>query len=531
MICPNCNTKNSYYHRYCYYCGNKLGSDSNAFIDNTVKYEIVKDSTEDGFEQNNDLVNSTNAEDKTIVHTKYFSETIEEPVKSGISDIENEIHTELYDDFFDESDDKVDLIEQLPLRRYKKEKNSGDISWLVKLCALIIVLSLLSFGIMIVVSNFNKNRDLDASSNEITASISVIPTPLDGIPAHKIIVETDIGVEVTAAGQTVAVKDGKAEIIIDDIYLSSLVSNTSGNNLEAQVGVTLSKSGCKDKEETVTISLQKPHAPLTILQPSEEEVVVEETQYTLILLVTPGSQLIIDGEDCSDFIDEHGRIEKKLNVPDQPETPITIEVATTGCQDTVREIILRKPIQEITLKIDQSIPIKSNSEWTKITGTTHPAASLEVSLPTQSPPVIDPQTGNFTVHVKTGNQGYTPCVLTATMEGKAPSTVEVILDREVDQSYTNSAWKIDYSNMVKIPNIHNGHSFAFSGTIDEIIYTGDKSIFTVNIASDSNTPQLLFVEFWGSFEYTPGDRIKVFGDRWGNREGKIRILAKFIYPI
>lgn len=24
MICPSCGTKNNYYHRYCYYCGNKL---------------------------------------------------------------------------------------------------------------------------------------------------------------------------------------------------------------------------------------------------------------------------------------------------------------------------------------------------------------------------------------------------------------------------------------------------------------------------------------------------------------------------
>ena len=24
MICSSCGTKNNYYHRYCYYCGNKL---------------------------------------------------------------------------------------------------------------------------------------------------------------------------------------------------------------------------------------------------------------------------------------------------------------------------------------------------------------------------------------------------------------------------------------------------------------------------------------------------------------------------
>jgi phage-related tail fiber protein len=56
---------------------------------------------------------------------------------------------------------------------------------------------------------------------------------------------------------------------------------------------------------------------------------------------------------------------------------------------------------------------------------------------------------------------------------------------------------------------------------------GDKNVFTVNLTEESE--QLFYVEYWGSFEFSMGDRIRVFGNRWGNKNGIPRFLAKYIY--
>ena len=32
MFCPSCNTRNQFYHNYCYYCGHKLKEDDKSML-------------------------------------------------------------------------------------------------------------------------------------------------------------------------------------------------------------------------------------------------------------------------------------------------------------------------------------------------------------------------------------------------------------------------------------------------------------------------------------------------------------------
>ncbi len=109
--------------------------------------------------------------------------------------------------------------------------------------------------------------------------------------------------------------------------------------------------------------------------------------------------------------------------------------------------------------------------------------------------------------------------------------MEIILDGETNvDKYTSTAWKPEYNDMRRNPNLHNGRHFLFRGTIQDITMTGYKNVFIVDISNKSDAEQLIHVEYWGNdFDFNQGDRIRIFGNRWGNVENIPRILAKYVY--
>ena len=120
--------------------------------------------------------------------------------------------------------------------------------------------------------------------------------------------------------------------------------------------------------------------------------------------------------------------------------------------------------------------------------------------------------------------------LTAKLNGKE-SSIEVVLERKTSvHTYTSTAWKPVYNDLQRDEKLSNGRHFVFSGSIKEIIETGDRNVFIVDISEEqSDLEELFYVEYWGSFDFSIGDSIRVFANRWGNKDGIPRFLAKYIY--
>ena len=78
------------------------------------------------------------------------------------------------------------------------------------------------------------------------------------------------------------------------------------------------------------------------------------------------------------------------------------------------------------LAVDQSIPIQADGEWVGVTSNTHPEAVLSTNLELREEVSPDPDTGDFKMYVKASAKGYTPFILTASLDGSEDSVLEMV---------------------------------------------------------------------------------------------------------
>jgi len=547
MICPSCKTKNQYYHRYCYYCGYKL---------DTTKPALKAIKTKQNMEHiQHEIENSPeHAEypqyDEEIAILSQTDNDDEDTYESDIEDIEDEKIGEveeansrqfesisesqqsLYEYLFEEKGNDFDITREIPLRRYRKNRSSRNRSRLASICVSIILIALSICLVFFLVKQVGNIPKQVGNPRSITVSSTVNPVEIDGKPAHQIVFSTTNGKEVKILDRIIQVEDGQAEIILEDSYLYTLnpIEKEDGL-LELQLDYIISAPGFEDTHETVSITLEQPYAPLTLIQPSSSEAVVDGNSFQLVISVEPGSKVFINDNDYTDLVDEGGRLVKDIDVPIEDfETYVTVKVTKQGYVDNTQEIVLRRPAMEVPITINERSPIPSQGQWVKVSGSTLPGASISVDGETREDSIIDLENGKFVLYIKASYPGYTPCLLTAELDGKV-SSKEIILDGETNvDKYTSTAWKPEYEKMLRDPKLHNGRHFLFRGTVQDILMTGYKNIFTVNISNNADSEQLIHVEYWGNdFNYNKGDKIRIFGNRWGNIDNMLRILAKYIY--
>ncbi|MBM7581662.1 hypothetical protein JOD02_000485 [Caldicoprobacter guelmensis] len=503
MICPSCGTRNNYYHRYCYYCGYKLIVDE-VEIKSNNKEKLEQSSMDEKMPEQDLSLDLFKANNKNVWEDEDLGWLFEEP----------------------------DYTQQFPLRRHRKDRSSSFAKNVVKICTTIIFLATLLFISYIIVDQiWRSHSKTDTYRSRIIASTFVDATTIDGKPAHRIVVNTSNGEKVEALDKVYPVVDGKAEIVYEDAFLYSYFSQGKDEDeVKVQLDITIYGKGLPESKKRVEFTLKTPLSPLTLIQPASGEALVEGKKYRIILEVEPGSQVFINGNNYSDLVDQEGRLEKDIEVPNAPENIYEIKVSKRGYADHIRTIVLKREVSEVPLIINQSIPVQTTDEWAKITGTTHPQAELEVSLEPRSQPSVDPETGNFTLYVRAAAPGYTPCTITAHVEGKDDAKINLVIDRQISEGeYTRRAWAFDYAQLKSNPDLHNGRIFVLEGVVKDIIALGDKNIFTIDVSANGPSPQMVYVEHWGNLSIRLGNKVRIFGNRWGNYEDMPRILAKYVY--
>ncbi len=525
MYCPNCGTKNNYYHRYCFLCGTCLVSDDKQAQGEHENPEDELGSLEDFYDTGHDEAEVT----KKIDEDAFFSD-----MGSAGFDFSYEDPDEPKAD-----DDAFDLQETLPLRRYKKDtvKKGNGAQKLLK-ASLVILLCVLT-GLLIYIGYtelWGKNGQLSVS-NSLDLNYDIKDIVQDGESGKKITFYSTKGSRIIVTGDLeqdlsyeLPVVNGKAELIL----LSTDFLTQDHEIIDGQFNITLNikvrADGYKDRFDKVTLKMPVPYAPLTIIQPSDGEAVVDTFNYKLIIKVRPGSEVFIDDNSYTHMVDDEGNLAVLLEVPDLSELTYTLRVVLPGYADNEKTIKLKRRQMEIPLLIDQDVPITATEDWVEISGTTDPQAALSSSLPTMEEPAVDPETGRFVIKVKATRSGYTPLILTAKVEGKEDSVLELVIDRAIDESqYTRTAWAPDYDSLKAHENLHNGQCFLFTGVIKDLDSTGVKDILIVNTGTEDNE-KLIHVDYYGARSFTLGQEVRIFGNRWGNKDDIPYILAKYIYP-
>ena len=549
MFCPSCQTKNQFYNNYCYFCGEKL-KDNDSILESSDNH-VDKDELDTYISE--DLETSPDREflepkpdlddleigpelEDLFIDEKEKKEPSIDQYSNDTYDLFLEKNDLLGDDFFDlDKSSEFDLSTHMPLRRYQKDKSSSKgkkvFSGLLSSFVLIALAGLLIFA---GIRHFSNRTPSSSNIPQLIAvSSSVEEITKDDEKAYKIVFNTVNGKEVSFLGDIKDVENGRAEFVVQEALLYTYNPElTEEGEYEVNVDAIISAPNLADSIERVTITLSPPYdyAPFKLLQPSSAETEFEGDSSKVSFEVESDSTVFINEEDHTAFVSPDGRFEKLFTLPSQhDELILNIRVSTPGYLDNIQQVILRKSVMDVPISINEQSPISSNEQWVKVSGTVHPEATIEASLEIFEEPDIDRDTGDFTSMFKLNVQDILPCTLTAKVNG-LESSVEIILERETSvDTYTSTAWQPEYSQLQQNDQLSNGRHFVFRGRIKDILETGDKNVFTVSLSSQSEPEQLFYVEYWGSFDYSTGDQIRVFGNRWGNKDGIPRFLAKYIY--
>lgn len=547
MFCPSCNTRNQFYHNYCYYCGHKLKEDDKSML--MVKgdqVDIPNDALETvetaAFETSEAAVPDVEELEATEITENEI--LVDEPDKAYVESSININHSHSYDDIFQDHDlfgddntftsiSDIDLGTQMPLRRSQKGKRSTGSGKYLKPILSVLALALIFLTIFYFMSQTGRqySRTENNLPQTIAVSASVEELNMDDDKAYRIIFNTVNGKEVSFLDEIKPVENGRAEFIVEeaDLYAYGPLLNEEGL-YEVHLDAIIMAPNLPQTIESIVITLSEPYnyAPFTLLQPSSSETEFQGNSSKVSFKIEPGSTVIVNGENFSEMVTEDGRFEMEVHLPPQEdELVLDVRVSTPGYLDNIQQLIFRKTQPEVVFSINETSPIPSDEQWVKITGIINPEAVLEADVEIFEEPEIDSNTGNFTAYIKAERPGYNACTLTAKL-GDKKSSIGVIVDRRTTvDTYTSTAWKPDYTALQQDELLHNGRHFVFEGNIEEIIETGQKNVFTVSQQSQSD--QIYYVEFWGDFDFNSGDRIRVFGNRWGNKDGHPRFLAKYIY--
>lgn len=371
----------------------------------------------------------------------------------------------------------------------------------------------------------------EAEAQRVTADILVTSTEVDGVPTQRIIVQTAYGDLVETLGRSFPVNEGTAEILFENAYLHSRFPQAQQENgIPITLEIIIFRDGQSEYIENFEFVMVMPPVPLTLIQPREEATVVEDDTYIIIFDVMPGASVFINGDEYSDLVSADGRFQKEIILESEDVTSLDVRAVARGFEDSQITIVLSKREMIVPITLDMEVPISTPDEWAEIRGRTSPNAAISTDLEIQNEIVFDNETGEFSFRARAPTLGLTPGTITATLSDGQTSQIPLAIFRETTADvYTRRAWSPNFNSLLADPSLNNGQIFLITGTITDILLRGRKNDFVVNISSDAETQHLFFVEFWGNFDFETGDSIRVFGNRWGNHNDMVRILAPFVY--
>lgn len=365
------------------------------------------------------------------------------------------------------------------------------------------------------------------SVKEVNATVTIAPVHLSGEASHVFLIESENGHTVKIFNKQERIKEGQAEVIFKDHELFTLLDSNGNDKMTIDVEVEITSVDYEPWIETFTLDITKPEAYLEVQQPAEPDITYDGSSYLFIMDAAQNARIFINDNEYTDIMRE-GHLELSLNIPAGDMSEFMVKVVVEGYIDTEKTYILRRSNGAFPLDITETEPIKTQGEIASITGTTHPDAILTFSLESTRAVNVNPKTGGFLVTVKAGWAGYNLLQIKAIM-GDEELIREIAVLKEVSaKDFTRSVWALPYDKMKANPSHQNGRGFLIEGKVQQIVeQLGDKTIFLV--AANNDVDKLVRVEFWGVFNKSTGDSIRVFANHWGAVDDMPRFLAPFIY--
>ena len=250
--------------------------------------------------------------------------------------------------------------------------------------------------------------------------------------------------------------------------------------------VIIEENGDRIQLPAMEMVVDPPQSPITVISPAEEDLSVSTSIYPLEIQVVPGSTVLINGEDATEFVDRAGLLSKNVNVYPVGDNVYTILVRTPNHKETRVEVVIYRAQLDIEIELDTSVSNESSSSTMLITGKTEPGAMITVDTEHLPESVyIDMETGKFSFMAKFATIGENIVRFHASMEGREDASISMTVEYVPTLAeYSKSAWKMDYTQLRRLFEQWKGRVFLCEGEIVHVFVDGDDQYCIMDVGTD-----------------------------------------------
>lgn len=362
---------------------------------------------------------------------------------------------------------------------------------------------------------------------------------LDDMAAHTISIPAPEGsqIYIKELRKTFMVTGGYATFQVPDYFWYEQMESVNQESMDVSLTPFIrTSSGVQKEMEPVPYTINIPLSPITLISPDVTRLVVSTPIYNVRFQVMQNSQVYINGEDYSSFVNtQNGLINYNATVQPVGDNRVRIEVRSQYYRDNSIEIILHREVQDIPLDLASTLDDESSNEKMTIRATTRAGATITIISPHEA---LDTSmlgsTGEFSFDAKFSKIGINTVEIRADFPGKNPTIVKYDVYYLPDPNvYTKKAWALNdwgYPNLLANleTRIANTQIYVFTGPVLE--FKSQKPQLAIIDAGDGGpTQRLVLVENQTKTQWELGKRYRIYGDAYGVYGSIPRIIARYTY--
>jgi len=473
--------------------------------------------------------------------TAYQKAAVPEAARNNVSNADPYENRQLYDSFddvedyipeyqrSDEYEHKKSPTSTLPRQVVRKRMRLRRILIWILIAACLILLGWVGWKFVLPI--------IHASNEDNTPIVNITPTIRDDMAAHTITISGNDGdrISLRELRTSAIVMDGVATF---DIMDYSWYDDTD-TTLEESMEVTLSpylitESGKQTPLDPIHYTVDIPLSYIELYDPTNPFTKVSTAMYTIVLYVSEGSNVFINGENFSDLVAKTtGKVSYNATVQPIGENVFDIVVRSPHCRENTMTVTLYRDKQEIPLDLSSDISSVSNYDVMTIRASTIPGAVVNVVSPYTDLDITNLELdGTFTFKAVFDTIGDNTIVITADYPGKSQTRLEysVYYVPSVDK-YSRKAWDIvsQYTDLMdNMPKMKKRNQiYVCIGKILSIETTRPQRAF-MECTNAAGTVKV-YVENQTRTTWEVGQSYKLFGDAYGMYDQVPWLIVRYTY--
>lgn len=427
----------------------------------------------------------------------------------------------------------------LPPSRFRKRRRRRRMSLPLRIAVglvALLLLSTLAFGGWQLVAFLRDSINRRAVPAEARADVVIEETEVSGHPGHIVRIKGEEGtrVYIQELKKSFVVVGGEAAVIAADHVFYDHLDNLEAEQMTVTLTPTMISSGAETRLTPISYVIDIPLSPVELISPESNYLTVSTSIYGMRLRVEANSEVIINGIDVSDTVDDHGIVTHNPPVRAIGENVVSISVRAPYCRENNLIVTLYREPTEIPLELAADTLLATDDETMTFYATTEVGASVSVETPHQD---MDTKklatTGEFSFVAKMEHVGYNTIRIRSQVPGKRDSVLEhTVYYLPPPNIYTTKAWTFKPEDYLELLNniafrTKNAQIYRLVGRITEILSQNPQ--LAIMDTGTGGAEQLVLLENESKTTWVVGMTYRVYADVSGMYGTIPRLIGRYTY--